>query len=324
MQSALGKEELLSFFSTMGKEDATMRSMNTIRCTSFQERKRRSERDGKHRRILLITFALLGWLWSGYPAHAFDQVVTLPLSRPTASCATGSFPLLEQHYILTESADQGAAAAALVLFPGGTGKLGVADGELGINAANFLLRSRHLFAAQGFHVAVMDAAADFLTCPGGLIGQRTSAEFTQDMQAVIEDLRNRYPGLPVWVVGTSRGSTAAAQAGASITPPPAGVILTSSITGATIEPVFDVPLSLITAPTLIVAHQQDGCSVTPPSGVLQIKQALTGSSKVGTRQFEGGLPPLDADPCAALTQHGFLGLEPKVVEKITKWIRGKD
>lgn len=260
-------------------------------------------------------------LWSfGHPAYA-DQIVTIPLSRLAAGCAPGTFTSIDQSYILTEAADPSTASAVLLLFPGGGGKLRVADNELDINSNNFLVRTRHLFAAQGFHVAVMDAATDFLTCAGGLRNRRTSDKFTSDVQAVADDLRARYPGLPLWVVGTSRGSTAAAQAGVFVAPAPDGVVLTSSLTVMTTATVFDVPLDLITVPTLIVVHKDDGCSVTPASGAMLIKQALTSAAKVKTRQFEGGFPALNPNPCQALTPHGYIGLEPKVVKKIVKWIR---
>jgi pimeloyl-ACP methyl ester carboxylesterase len=144
------------------------------------------------------------------------------------------------------------------------------------------------------------------------------------MQAVIDDLRARYPGLPVWVVGTSRGSTAAAQAGAAVVPSPSGVVLTSPVTVTTTPSVFDVSLDAITAPVLIAAHKEDACPVTPPSDAAALAAALTAARRVSTRQFQGGFPALDPDPCNALTPHGFIGLEPKVMEKITKWIEQQD
>lgn len=268
----------------------------------------------------LFCSALLGLLAASQTVRAADQVITIPLSRAPSRCAQGTLRMLSQRYILTEAPGR-RATAILLLLPGGAGKLDVADGQLGINSTNFLVRSRHLFAALGFHVAVMDAATDFLTCTDGLANQRTSAEFTRDMQVVVDDLRRRYPGLALWVVGTSRGSTAAAQAGAYIMPPLRGIVLTSPITVTTTESVFAVPLQVVTAPALIVTHLQDGCSATPPAGAELIRRALTSSRKVGTDQLEGGYPPLDVDPCEALAYHGFFGMEPNVVERITMWIK---
>lgn len=268
----------------------------------------------------LLSAIFLGFLLSflGNVAFADDQVVTLTLSRGPVSCATGTFTTIEQSYILTEAAEPSTATAVVVLFSGGSGKLKIADKQLGINSNNFLVRSRHLFAAQSFHVVVMDAATDFLTCPGGLKNRRVTNAYLSDIKTVIDNLHARYPGLPVWVVGTSRGSTAAAQAGASITL--SGVVLTSALTVSTTTSVFDVSLANITAPTLVVVHTHDGCSVTPPADADNIKKALVNAEKTKLIKVVGGFPSLDSNPCQPLTHHGFIGLEPRVVEKITKWI----
>jgi hypothetical protein len=118
----------------------------------------------------IAAVALVALLPLGPPAFATDQVVTFERARALAGCAPAPVAPIEQSYILVEAAPAATAKAVLLLFAGGTGKLAIADQQLDINSNNFLVRSRHLFAAQGFHVAVMDAATDFLTCPLGLRG----------------------------------------------------------------------------------------------------------------------------------------------------------
>lgn len=250
-----------------------------------------------------------------------DTVTTLDITgtRDVAGCARSPITTLQQSYLLVDAPDASAAKGILLLFVGGGGKLDIADAQLKVSSANFLLRSRHLFAAQGFHVALMDAANDFIDCSGGLRNRRTSGKYTRDMAAVIADLRTRFPGLPLWAVGTSRGTTAAAQA-AALVPGVDGLVLTSSMTNPITASVFDVPLDLITVPTIITSHEQDGCFVTPPSGVQSIKDALVSARKIKTREFDGGFPALSANPCDATTAHGYLGIESKVVRKITRWI----
>jgi len=253
-------------------------------------------------------------------AQAADQVVTFERPRALASCAPVPVAPIQQSYILIEASPATSAKAVLLFFIGGNGELAVADQQLGINSTNFLVRSRHLFAALGFHVALMDAATDYLTCPSGLRGQRSSAQYTSDMQAVIDDLRTRYSGLPVWAVGTSRGATAAAQAGVAVAPSLSGIVLVAAVTETSTPSVFDVALSSITEPVLIVVHKDDACWVSPPGDAAALASALTASQRVRSRQFQGGFPALDSNACNALTPHGFIGLEPTVVEKITKWI----
>lgn len=266
--------------------------------------------------------ALAASLLASTNALAIDQAITLDITgtRSVAGCATVPMNTLQQSYILVDAPDPTTAKGVLLLFVGGGGKLDIANGQSKITTTNFLMRSRHLFAAQGYHVAVMDAASDFLTCNGGLRNRRTSGKFTKDMAAVILDLRQRFPGLPVWMVGTSRGTTAAAQAAAYLGPIVDGLVMTSPMTNPITASVFDVPLAQITAPTLITAHEKDACFVTPPSGVDSVRQALTAASVVKTKEFDDGFPALSPDPCDATTAHGYLGIEPEVVKKITNWI----
>jgi len=281
-----------------------------------KQSKTRSSTRVYSRLLLGLTFA------ASTSAFAIDQVVTLDITanRSPVRCATVPISTIQQSYILVDAPDATTAKGVLLLFVGGGGKLDVANGQTNINSTNFLLRSRHLFAAQGYHVAVMDAASDFLTCNGGLRNRRTSGAFTKDMGAVILDLRQRFPGLPVWAIGTSRGTTAAAQAGAYLAPIVDGLVLTSPMTNPITASVFDVPLAQITAPTMITVHEKDGCFVTPPSGLESVKNALTSAVSVKTKEFDDGFPALSPDPCDATTAPGYIGIEPRVVQKITEWI----
>jgi len=130
-----------------------------------------------------------------------------------------------------------------------------------------------------------------------------------------------FPGLPVWAIGTSRGTTAAAQAASILNPIVDGLVLTSPMTNPITASVFDVPLETITVPTMITVHEKDMCFVTPPSGMKHIEHALVSASVVKTKEFDEGFPALSANPCDATTPHGYLGIEGKVVYKITKWIK---
>lgn len=258
--------------------------------------------------------------------QAQDIVVTLSLSRDRVACATAGDPP-KQSYILREAPE---AIGALLLFTGGDGKLGmnVDQKQFGINrSANFLVRSRHLFASLGFHVAVIDAATDFISCPSGLGNLRLSTEHVSDIKAVIDDLRDRYPGLPVWVVGTSMGSVSAAQAAAALPQGlggPDGLVLTSSVTDAGSDPEFKTVLSVnleaITIPTFIISHKQDACEATPPGDAKAIKNRLKSTHVIQTQAYSGGFPPLSAE-CEALSYHGYFGIEPTVVKGIVKLIQ---
>lgn len=259
-------------------------------------------------------------------ARADDIVVTLSRSRNPVACATTQNPV-KQSYILRQVPD---AVGMLLLFTGGDGMLGMNTDQkqFGINRAeNFLVRSRHLFASFGFHIAVIDAATDFISCPSGLDNLRLSNEHLSDIKAVIDDLRTRFPGLPIWVIGTSTGSISAAQAAAELphgSGGPDGLVLTSSVTNLGSDPniktVLSVDLEAITVPTIIVSHKQDTCESTPPGDTKAIGKRLTSAQAVKTQSFSGGFTPLSVE-CEALSYHGYFGIEPTVVKGIVKLIQ---
>ena len=104
--------------------------------------------------------------------------------------------------------------AAVILFAGGDGRLGLSPNGIAALQGNFLVRSRPLFADEGLVVAVVDVASDFDT-GDGLLGFRSGKKHATDIKGVIAYVK-RKAKLPVWVVGTSRGSISAANAAARI------------------------------------------------------------------------------------------------------------
>ena len=79
-------------------------------------------------------------------------------------------------------------------------------------------------------------------------------------------------------------------------------------------------LSRVTIPALIVSHRNDACDLTPATGAYKLKQKLTGSAKVEIAILEGGSPP-QSEPCEAMSQHGFLGIEDEAVGTIVKFVK---
>ena len=271
-----------------------------------------------HTLVFMVAFA------AAAPALA-DEVVTLQYERDAGGA------VVSQSYILIHDGDPDidlpSPVATVILFAGGSGRLRIADEELAIDTANFLVRTRHHFAAQGrFNVAVIDAASDFLDnaqFPRGLRGQRVSPQHLEDMRRVIADLRTRFSGLPVWVIGTSRGSISAAHAAAQLPAPvgPDGLVLTSSVTVPTPgqNSLDDVVLAGVQVPTLIVAHEKDACFVTPPGDSQDIADGLVNAPRVKVRLFDGGFTAI-SNACGALSEHGFFGIESRVVRRIGKWV----
>ena len=229
--------------------------------------------------------------------------------------------------------------AVLMLFVGGDGRLNLSLTQQNTGSTNFLARTRYHFAAEGYVVALVDAASDFLVHDhppttdangflhgSGLSGHRLpdrlyGDSYLQDLAAVMNDLRVRYPSLPLWAVGTSRGTLSAAVAAANVSPPPDGIVLTSSLTGpSAMGDLEGVNLESIVVPVLIVTHRDDACSVTKPDDSKILKRRFVASPRVQVHVFNGGSAPL-SNSCDPLTAHGYFGIEQKVIDAITKWIR---
>ncbi len=72
-------------------------------------------------------------------------------------------------------------------------------------------------------------------------------------------------------------------------------------------------------PVLIAAHADDECVVTPPADAAKLEGKLSSSSRVEVAIFKGGDDP-KSDPCQAMSQHGFYGIEGEAVDRIAAFI----
>lgn len=215
--------------------------------------------------------------------------------------------------------------SSVILFAGGHGNLNLSSdaGKPVINWGknNFLVRMRHEFVQNGFAVAVIDAPTDRKTEEGMMGGFRNSEKHVKDIDHVIAFLRKR-KDIPIWLIGTSRGTESAAYVAIHSKQSPAGAVLTSSMTEENRKgiPVKDMALEKINIPVLIVAHQDDKCWVTRPSGSEDIKDKLVNTIKVEVKYFKGGYEP-KSRLCGALSPHGYYGIEKKVVTYISDFIK---
>ena len=215
--------------------------------------------------------------------------------------------------------------AAVVLFAGGHGGLQVTSaGNFKWGAGNFLVRTRQLFASRGLMVVVVDAPSDRQR-PPYLGGFRQESEHVVDIRAVIAWLKQQ-ANIPVWLVGTSRGTQSAAFIATQLAPAdggPDGVVLSSTMLTDRPDglPVPEMALDKIQVPTLVVHHKQDGCGHCRYADLPRLMDKLTAVPRKELLAFEGGKS--QGDPCEARAYHGFNGIEPEVVEKIADWITGK-
>jgi pimeloyl-ACP methyl ester carboxylesterase len=248
---------------------------------------------------LLIALALL----LPYGAPWAEDIVTLA----TRGGVT-------QPYLLSAPA-AGKALAVAILFPGGLGKtdLDREAGRASLDRGNFLVRTLRQFSALGIAAVVMDAPSDQ---PNGMEDEfRLGEAHSEDIAKVVADLKKRFPGLPVFLVGTSRGTISAAAAGNRLGKAVDGVALTSSLfLAASRRPgLSQFDFSAISSPLLFVHHVNDGCTYTPYASAKRL------SDRYPLVSVSGGAPP-QSKPCEAMSEHGFLGREAETVGAIAKWM----
>jgi alpha/beta superfamily hydrolase len=182
------------------------------------------------------------------------------------------------------------------------------------------VRNRGLFAERSLMVATIDAPSDRQSNPY-LGGFRQRPEHLQDVKAVIAWIKQQ-ANIPVWLVGTSRGTQSAAYIAvesAGTEGGPDGLVLTSTIlTDEKGRPVPAMNLGKVKIPTLVVHHKEDGCGHCAYSEIPNLMNKLMAASRKELVTIEGGTN--NGDPCEAQAYHGFNGRDEEVVDKIAKWI----
>jgi hypothetical protein len=261
------------------------------------------------RRILatIAVGALVGTVGVAHAASTDAVVIDLPLSGGDVQRVWYRQP--EQ------------PVAALVMFAGRGGVLSIqSDGGIRLDT-NFLVRTRDQWIERGFAIAIPDVPGDRST----LENYRLTRSYAEILRRIVEAVRSRTAS-PIWLVGTSQGTNAAANGGATMTHGEiAGIVLTSSLTRPgkhATDTVFGAGLDRVTVPTLIVSNRGDRCAQTPPSDAESIQRLLTNARKTEVILVEGGLPPR-ASECEAFSEHGYFGIEAKVIDLISDWIKAQ-
>lgn len=224
--------------------------------------------------------------------------------------------------------------ALIILIAGGqlnAGITGIVGEQASTAGGNFLVRSAHLFAAQGFKVVTIDRpsdAADYVNPAGSASGSafdgyRTSSDHFSDIQAIINQ-ENASLGLPVVIAGTSRGTISAVAQQSLAEYVMLSGPLTGGSSGTPIGSSGVKPSSLGDKPVHLIWHKNDGCVATTPSGARKLAGDFSNITAV---EVSGGIdhPELSGrirnQACdGSTTYHGFLGIESCVVENATNWL----
>jgi hypothetical protein len=205
------------------------------------------------------------------------------------------------------------ARGILVLFAGGNGILAIAqDGTLRSGKGNFLIRSRAEFAKS-----------DRQTAPY-LGGVRQTESHVADVKATLAWLRARVPNLPIWLVGTSRGTQSVAYFASQVRHADGGadgIVLTATIfSDDRSRAVPAMALDRIDVPTLFVHHRRDACRHCDFAAAEPTLARVAAAPRKALIAMDGGIA--QGDPCEAFAHHGFNGIETQTIAEIIGWIGG--
>jgi len=261
--------------------------------------------------LRVCTLFLVCLLLRSVPLEA-QQIVTLA-TRPGVT----------QSYFLTSIPKNLQVVALLFSGSGGLIQLRTENGQPKFGQGNFLVRSRAEFVKRGVAAAIIDAPSDQQSGWGMSDEFRLSDLHFSDISAVIDDLSKRFSGVPVFLIGTSRGTISAAALAARLGSRPAGAVLTSTMfrqaSRKSKEPgpgLSNFDFETIKIPVLFTHHVGDQCEVTPYGDAARL------SDKYPLITVYGGAPP-QSGPCDAFSAHGYLGKESETVEQIVNWMLKK-
>ena len=132
----------------------------------------------------------------------------------------------------------------IILFPGGSGVVNprMEDGELAYNfKGNFLLRARIFIVDNEFATVTTN-----------------SSQSEERIQAIINDIKNRFPAAQMYLMGTSNGTFDTMALAGYLSDKIAGEIHTSSL-----RRIASFDARKYTNRHLVVHHRYDSCKSTP-------------------------------------------------------------
>lgn len=250
----------------------------------------------------LVAAALLLSAVHAFPAAATDRLIKIE-TRTGVS-------------VLVWYMQRPDAVATVVLLPGGGGSINIKKGLP--TSQNFLVRSRDLFAQRGVSVAVVGRPSDKKDLDYDF---RVDSRHMEDLRKVVLHLK-KDAGLPVWLVGTSRGTVSATAAAIAFGEPElAGIVLTSSVTSfSKTGAVPTQKLERVRIPVLVMHHEKDACKICAPHEVPFIMRGLTNAPVTKLIMVNGGADAR-GDPCKSQHWHGYVGMEAQAVDTIVAWIK---
>lgn len=258
-----------------------------------------------------------------YPINSVFNAMTAVTYHTFSSPRTSMFEHpVDLSYLVHQAS--GSPKALLVLIAGGQLIAGISgttniDGDPAASAGgNFLVRSAHLFAQQGYKVVTIDQPSDAYDYTGdngkgwALDGYRVSLAHAVDLSAIIN--RANDSNLPVLIAGTSRGGVSAVAHSELAS----AIALSNPVTGGNNgHPVTHADAARVKVPAHVLWHDRDACGVTAPVNSYTLAGAFPDGSHNG---LVGGFSPTGTNLCGGYSYHGFLGIESCAVNTSTSWM----
>ena len=194
----------------------------------------------------------------------------------------------------------------------------VSDGSMVSSklTGNFLIRARRQLADSEIALLTVDChseSGDYCSS-----GYQASKERQRDVQMLIDSVRQQNPSLAkVWLIGTSMGTISSSFMPIYQPNAYAGAIHTASITEPyarnSYRELADFDYRKSGTPQFFIHHREDPCQLTTYEGAERIakKFNIPLVAVYGGSGFQG-------DPCGALTQHGFRGMERQTMLTIAR------
>ncbi len=178
---------------------------------------------------------------------------------------------------------------------------------------SFVVRERLRLLDQDIATLVIDCRSDFWTeCDDGY--QMTEQRF-KDIRPLMDLAKGNFPSIKqVWILSTSRGYFTSAAISKYSSDYFAGVIHTAGVADMVIK--HPDAITKTATPQFFVHHADDPCKITQYSTAKNIAEKVEAPmiTVFGGSGYYGGA-------CQAHTQHGFKGMEEKVMANISKVIK---
>ncbi|MEN2473738.1 hypothetical protein [Burkholderia sp. GS2Y] len=211
-------------------------------------------------------------------------------------------------------------AWVIVLFAGSDGVVALSENGPTNEQGNFLVRTAPYWATVGDAAVVFDAPSD--QAKGMDDEFRLSGAASQDVVAVVTELKKRYPAAKVALVGTSRGTITVGNVLLRNPDLADAFVLTSPVSIAVHgKPgLSDVAWPQNKARVLVLSNEHDVCAASPFWAAKRMAADNNFDFVAVSSTMGGGNKHAE---CGGQAPHGYLGIESTALAAINEWLNGR-